>query len=326
MLVGPGATDFASEVGIPIVLPDFLVSAAAGERYARWKADLNRAGKYEESDSDRESDAPTSMSGEPQNRDLAGCWNESQPYSPRVTASEPTLQGAGYDAAGEIRRKRSFWSSNEPGNDGQYSLKVREEGEETSTDDSPYSFKSKASRRTIRNATSSGDGTSEDLSDGGVLLPAPLIPPPPTRAASPTRKGDPRLSGRVVGIEAYASKGPRQDDITDTVGAIAVDCFGNLAAGSSSGGIGMKHKGRVGPAALVGIGTAVIPFEPDDKDKTCVATVTSGTGEHMATTTAAGTCAGRLYSSTRRTRRGESESTDDDSAIKGFVERDFMGK
>ncbi|KAL9038813.1 MAG: hypothetical protein Q9180_002903, partial [Flavoplaca navasiana] len=40
------------------------------------------------------------------------------------------------------------------------------------------------------------------------------------------------------------------DDITDTVGAIAVDCLGNIAAGSSSGGIGMKHRGRIGPAAL----------------------------------------------------------------------------
>lgn len=125
-------------------------------------------------------------------------------------------------------------------------------------------------------------------------------------------------------VEALEAAG-LHDDITDTVGAIAVDCLGNIAAGSSSGGIGMKHKGRIGPAALVGIGTAVIPIEPDDPEKTSVATVTSGTGEHMATTMAASTCASRLYTSTKKGKRGGSESTDDDTAVKSFIERDFMG-
>ena len=118
----------------------------------------------------------------------------------------------------------------------------------------------------------------------------------------------------------------RIDDITDTVGAIAIDCLGNVAAGSSSGGIGMKHRGRVGPAALVGVGTAVIPIDPTDVQKLSVGTVTSGTGEHMATTMAANTCANRLYTSTRRGKHGSSESTDDETAIHSFVEKDFMGK
>ena len=130
-----------------------------------------------------------------------------------------------------------------------------------------------------------------------------------------------------TGTSRLLSAAPHaEDDIIDTVGAIAIDCFGNIAAGSSSGGIGMKHSGRVGPAALVGIGTAVIPIEPEDPDKTSVAAVTSGTGEHMATTMAAHSCAGRIYASDRRSKQGGSESTDDDGAMKAFVERDFMGK
>lgn len=119
--------------------------------------------------------------------------------------------------------------------------------------------------------------------------------------------------------------GSSNDLITDTVGAIAVDCLGNIAAGSSSGGIGMKHRGRLGPAALVNVGTAVIPIETNDPKKTSVASVTSGTGEHMATTFAASLCASRIYTSTRRTKDGGLEPIDDDGAIRAFVERDFMG-
>lgn len=60
--------------------------------------------------------------------------------------------------------------------------------------------------------------------------------------------------------------------MTDTVGAIAVDRWGRVAAGSSSGGIGMKFKGRVGPAALTGVGTWI---KVDDQGL-CVAATCSG--------------------------------------------------
>ena len=324
LLVGPGATDFAHEAGMTIVNPDFLISAAAGERYARWTADLNRAGLKDDSDSDHESHITNSrigshgpVSSEAENVELAGCWNESQPYSPRTTASNPP-EVESRVAAGAVAKappRRDFWSSNEPGNDGQSSIKVRDEDEDSSIDDGPYPLRRKATTPPRFKAFSNSSSDIHDYSeDGGCKLPTPLIQPPPTRVATPSSFVNPRLSGAS-----------RPDDITDTVGAIAVDCFGNIAAGSSSGGIGMKHKGRVGPAALVGIGTAVIPFEPEDKEKTSVGTVTSGTGEHMATTMAAGTCANRLYNSSRRNKRGGSELTDDDNAIRAFVERDFMG-
>lgn len=117
-----------------------------------------------------------------------------------------------------------------------------------------------------------------------------------------------------------------EDHITDTVGAIAVDAWGNIACAASSGGIGMKYRGRVGPAALVGVGTAVIPKDPDDSESTSVATVTSGTGEHMATTMAATVCAERLYQSVKKEKGGLYTEVTEDEALKSMIENEFMGK
>jgi taspase (threonine aspartase 1) len=119
---------------------------------------------------------------------------------------------------------------------------------------------------------------------------------------------------------------PEEDHITDTVGAIAVDSWGNIACGASSGGIGMKYRGRVGPAALVGVGAAVIPIDPDDPEQTSVATVTSGTGEHMATTMAATVCAERLYQSVKKGRGGDYVEVTEDEALRSMIENEFMGE
>lgn len=120
-------------------------------------------------------------------------------------------------------------------------------------------------------------------------------------------------------------KDSQEDEITDTVGAIAIDTWGNIACGASSGGIGMKYRGRVGPAALLGVGSAVIPVEEDDGTKTCVSTVTSGTGEHMGTTMAAHRAAERLYHGLHRSKAGAWEPGQDEDALKSFIEREFMG-
>lgn len=115
------------------------------------------------------------------------------------------------------------------------------------------------------------------------------------------------------------------DAITDTIGAIAIDDKGHIAAGSSSGGIGMKHRGRLGPAALVGIGTAVVPSEEDDEEGLTVAAVTSGTGEHMATTMASQRCAERIYRGTRKgPGGGEIQDDDEDAIMESFIADDFM--
>ena len=41
------------------------------------------------------------------------------------------------------------------------------------------------------------------------------------------------------------------DNIQDTVGAIAMDTDGNLAASVSSGGISLKQPGRLGPVGIL---------------------------------------------------------------------------
>jgi taspase (threonine aspartase 1) len=125
--------------------------------------------------------------------------------------------------------------------------------------------------------------------------------------------------------KAFEQLEDEEDIITDTVGAIAIDMFGHIAAGSSSGGIGMKHRGRVGPAALVGVGTAVIPIDDRDDEGVCVAAVTSGTGEHMATTMASQKCADRLYHNTRRALGGGDIEATEEEAMESFVQADFMG-
>jgi taspase (threonine aspartase 1) len=130
----------------------------------------------------------------------------------------------------------------------------------------------------------------------------------------------------TASIPLHSRFDQEDDHITDTVGAIAVDGWGNISCAASSGGIGMKYRGRIGPAALVGVGTSVIPRDPDDLDETCVATVTSGTGEHMATTMAATVCAERIYQSVKKQKGGEYVEVTEDEALRSMIENEFMGK
>ncbi|OCL04621.1 N-terminal nucleophile aminohydrolase [Glonium stellatum] len=194
---------------------------------------------------------------------------------------------------------------------------------------------------------SSGDESSDSSSSGTLQLPS-LTPSPPTiplksppleaveaplpstpleKAGSPSPQASTPLKhvNEAPPFPPLPECSKKGDNITDTVGAIAIDCFGNIACGASSGGIGMKYRGRVGPAALVGVGAAVIPTDPEDKYKTSVATVTSGTGEHMATTLAATVCAERLYHGVRKLNNGSFEEANEDDAIRTMIEKDFMG-
>lgn len=67
----------------------------------------------------------------------------------------------------------------------------------------------------------------------------------------------------------------------DTVGAVCVDGNGHVAAASSSGGIILKHSGRLGQAAMFGCGC----WAQDGKNgQSSVATSTSGCGEYLIRT------------------------------------------
>ncbi|XP_067680339.1 threonine aspartase 1-like isoform X2 [Haliotis asinina] len=77
--------------------------------------------------------------------------------------------------------------------------------------------------------------------------------------------------------------------VQDTVGCVCVDGHGNMAAGCSSGGIWMKHTGRMGPAAHYGVGSWA--HNGCCNGKPGVAVVSSGGGEHLIKTFLAKMCA-----------------------------------
>ncbi|XP_069706245.1 threonine aspartase 1 isoform X3 [Phaenicophaeus curvirostris] len=74
----------------------------------------------------------------------------------------------------------------------------------------------------------------------------------------------------------------------DTVGAVVVDQEGNVAAAVSSGGLALKHPGRVGQAALYGCGCWAENTGVHTPYSTAVST--SGCGEHLVRTILAREC------------------------------------
>ncbi len=64
-----------------------------------------------------------------------------------------------------------------------------------------------------------------------------------------------RLKEKEVGKEAYLYDPFIKDRKFGTVGCVALDQFGNIAAGTSTGGMNNKKYGRVGDAPIIGAGT-----------------------------------------------------------------------
>ncbi|XP_051507925.1 threonine aspartase 1-like isoform X1 [Myxocyprinus asiaticus] len=82
----------------------------------------------------------------------------------------------------------------------------------------------------------------------------------------------------------------------DTVGAVVVDGEGNVAAAVSSGGLAMKHPGRVGQAAHFGCGC----WAENARDVSLYSTAvsTSGSGEHLIRTMLARECSTAMQAET----------------------------
>jgi len=350
---------------MPVLPNDFLVSPGAKERWNRWNKDLKQARHQEEesensdwSEITAEDDHSRASTQPAYSRQLSGLRNESQPYSPQLTPTMSSDEESSSNRRAKSPGSRSYTPSHlhettpafhQLYMDSSPSPKAFPVGFSIP---SPQGNDGQSSHRQSRTVNAGSEDDEDDEDETGSFIdsdPKCASSAPPTvsiKDKDPKADRDQDMSESVGNISIHsetpslpvesqldgeiatalkATPSP-EDNITDTVGAIAVDCYGNIAAGSSSGGIGMKHKGRTGPAALVGIGTTVIPIEPDDKQKTCVAAVTSGTGEHMATTSASNACATRLYYNQMKGKRGEVVPTDEESAIRSFVEKDFMGR
>lgn len=359
-MVGQGATDFAWEHGIPVVPHSLIVSKTARDRFLRWRHDLRLIEEKELSPlTNIEIDDHNSREREQEDferdkhrRDhtnalLNGTWNEGQVDSPQgypkwkpdsqqslhprdiktyeldSNSSSPSILGA----APNLRDLSAFYKDI-PQTSHSSSVKRPRYGNEQSDGEGRME---------------SGQETKHHRLDVGVNSEMTCSPNPKfmargtTIAASSPTPVDARViqqnlpysqpsKATMPEVAHHTEIKLESDDdvITDTVGAIAIDMFGNIAAGSSSGGIGMKHRGRVGPAALVGIGTAIIPADHEDEENVSVAAVTSGTGEHMATTIASQKCAERIYYSTKRGRGGGDISVTEEEALESFIQTDFM--
>ncbi|KAG8041473.1 hypothetical protein G9C98_002766 [Cotesia typhae] len=96
----------------------------------------------------------------------------------------------------------------------------------------------------------------------------------------------------LVGPGAQVSASKISKRRMDTVGAVCVDAYGNVAAACSSGGIILKYPGRVGQAGIWGCGVWA------HNGACSVASSTSGCGEHLIRTTLARTIAEAVTGST----------------------------
>jgi taspase (threonine aspartase 1) len=377
LLCSQGATEFAADLGMPILPHDALISPAAKERWIRWRADLKAAERKARKTRAHPSSYVIGNVVDPA-EELEQMRTRHQ-HTQNLLRGYPSLLQSPSPAPSDDSRHSSIMNSPttlsdslEPSIDqfpdlSDDNLPVTPErppvhplGEvlaSTVTESSQNAFINSTqkvptisqvrSHKRVRGAASNKDNRDLEMKDlSSAQAPGVLRhktwgdgsdDEPATNLRAPTSASLPHVSSTTTidntppEVPAETSSGApfpqpdKPDHITDTVGAIAVDSWGRIACGASSGGIGMKYRGRVGPAALVGVGAAVVPVDPEDTEQTSVATVTSGTGEHMATTMAATVCAERLYQSDKKTSGGEYTPVTEDEALRAMIEKEFMG-
>ncbi|KAF3070774.1 Threonine aspartase 1 [Daldinia childiae] len=340
LLIGEGAKEFARESGMLLVPNQFLVSRNARDRYVRWQEDMRRAeGKtslslapstYDRALDDHGSAIRQNAHPDHTTAILTGTWNEGQPDSPALPSSpwdngsSMLLKLSSTQVSPKTHVERSPLSFL-----GSLTGSKTAAGEIPSSTSKRPRFSLGPSNESLKSnsSTSISKGVARTTLHDGASSNVPVDPPISKVGQAPTTMATAYLdkSPPFRTVDHHKEDNKDADKITDTVGAIAIDMSGKIAAGSSSGGIGMKHRGRIGPAALVGIGTAVVPNDENDQDGIAVAAVTSGTGEHMATTMASQKCAERIYQGTRRGPGGKDVAEDDENAIlQGFIANDFQ--
>ncbi len=114
-----------------------------------------------------------------------------------------------------------------------------------------------------------GESEIPDEAEPGAPQPgAPLsVPATPDDGAGPGPRDEP--PGKPPG----EPRGELKEDKFGTVGAVALDRHGNLAAGTSTGGLNLKRFGRVGDTPIIGAGTYA--------DNASCAVSATGTGEYF---------------------------------------------
>ncbi|EPS32579.1 hypothetical protein PDE_07539 [Penicillium oxalicum 114-2] len=313
-LVGQGAADFAWDNGVLLTVPEHLIAPGPRARYEMWCKDI---AAYEAKHPEKSKRNPF----------LAWVCRPSVCPTSQTTVVESGIEKNVRTADDTTQVHQSDY--------------VRFEHIEStdSTDGHRTTFHSETTPETTHTGPSGTRfGLEQSVHPGSSVLPPTNFHEDAEHSRLDNiHQHDPRLdfpagygsslraelgdSISLNGTEERPSE--KEDSITDTVGVIAVDKYGNIAAGSSSGGIGMKHRGRVGPAALIGIGTHVTPVDPTDSEKATVAVCTSGTGEHISSTFAASTCANRVYYAQRKDRNGRLVNVSEEEAITEMIKNEF---
>ncbi|RKH48521.1 isoaspartyl peptidase/L-asparaginase [Corallococcus llansteffanensis] len=221
MMVGDGAEAFAQSQGMPLVDAKYFYTEE------RWQG-LQRALEQEKAKA-----APPATPGQPPSTP-----DQQQPATPGTPAAPPATPGtpaASHPVPGQP-----------PVTPGTQAVPPVTPGKQAAPPATPGTP-----------AVTPGTPAAPPATPGKQAAPPAA---PGTPAAPPATPGTQAAPPAKPGTQAAAPLTPGVDPITGdhkfgTVGAVALDQDGNLAAGTSTGGMTNKRFGRVGDAPIIGAGT-----------------------------------------------------------------------